>query len=201
MKSNFKKKWIIANTIAMLVAYLIYTPIAHGFTGSHTKDLTSFQMVMHVIALGTVAFIVFYAQRSVLSKYTFISWKRITISIIIFIIMFWIGYYQPFYIGPDTDSIISYLVLGSALWIGNIPTKNHPIATIIAILSFSFGAFIGQLLLFAIVTALDATPNVQENIWHSIYWLSIGVTAGLIGGWLSGIALYKMLIRNETKIE
>jgi len=65
----FKGKWILANTLAMLISCFFYTLIAHGITGSHEHELTSEQLVAHSIALTFVTLNIFLSQRYVLKDY------------------------------------------------------------------------------------------------------------------------------------
>ena len=37
MLTSFVRAWIMQNTAALLVAYVLYTPIAHGITGGHAS--------------------------------------------------------------------------------------------------------------------------------------------------------------------
>lgn len=64
-ESSFPRRWTIANTLALLMAYILYTPIAHGLSGAHPRGLSTFQVVMHSMALAIVAASVAFAQRSV----------------------------------------------------------------------------------------------------------------------------------------
>ncbi len=63
MLTSFPRAWIVHNTAALLVAYVLYTPIAHGVTGGHaTRELSVSQLAAHSIALATVG--VFCVHRS-----------------------------------------------------------------------------------------------------------------------------------------
>lgn len=198
-KMSFKGKWILFNTLAMLISYLFYTPIAHGMTGAHEHDMTSEQIVAHCIAHAFVALILFISQRQVLKEYIDISWRRIVLSIIVFLGLFYFGYYQEIIPGGlDTDILFGYLALGSGLWIGIVPFKGNELATIVAILSFPFASFIGELILFMVVTNFNIEFDAQSSVLHhSIFWVAVGVTTGLLGGWIGGQALSRILIAGE----
>lgn len=192
--ATFVRRWLIFNTIALLTAYVLYTPIAHGVTGAHGRDLTSAQLLAHSIALAVVAAIVAAAQRHVLVQFVTVTWARVAAAVVAFNIAFWIGYYQPFVIGPDTDILLGFLVLGSAIWLGNVPTKGHFVAAAIALLSFPFASFVGELCLVIAVTMFKFTPDLQASmIQHSLFWITVGGVTGLLGGWISGLALARML--------
>lgn len=198
---SFTGKWILANTSAMFVSYLLYTPIAHGITGGHEHYLTLDQLLAHIIALIVVAVILFLSQRYVLKKYINISWPRIIFSVVAFLILFYIGYYQEFIPGElDTDILMGYVVLGSGMWIGAVKTKGHWLAILIAVLSFPFASFIGEVLLFFFVTGLDLNLDLQfDALHHTIFWEVVGVTTGLLGGWISGLALSKVIGQIKEK--
>ncbi|MDX2046892.1 MAG: hypothetical protein SFU87_08900 [Chitinophagaceae bacterium] len=191
---SFKRRWIFANTTALFVSYLFYTPIAHGLTGTHGRHLTVQQLIAHTVALVVVALIVFVSQRFLLKTYINISWLRISLSIIIFVTFFWMGYYQELIPdGPDYDILFAYLILGTAMWLGKIPINGHWLATIIAVLSFPFASFIGVVILLLTITGFHIKFDVQTDAHHTIFWLTVGVTTGLLGGWISGMALWKIL--------
>lgn len=150
----------------------------------------------HVIAHTFVALTLFLSQRFVLKEYIHISWLRIVLSIFVFISLFYIGYYQEVIPGGlDTDILFGYLALGSGMWIGKIPFKGNELASIIAMLSFPFASFIGEVILLLIVTSFNIEFDVQSSMLdHSIFWLTVGVITGLLGGWIGGQALSRILI-------
>lgn len=63
---SFPKRWTIANTLALLLGYALYTPIAHGLAGGHPRGLNAFQVLTHSVALTAVGVSVAAAQRQVL---------------------------------------------------------------------------------------------------------------------------------------
>lgn len=96
--------------------------------------------------------------------------------------------------GPDTDILLSYFVLGSAVWLGNVPIDGHRIAGAVALLSFPIASVVAELCLIVAFTLLQITPAIQtSNIQHSVFWITVGGVTGILGGWLSGLALSRML--------
>ena len=53
----------------------------------------------------------------------------------------------------------------------------------------------GQLIIVGIVVVtFDRIPDLQTNrLMHSVYWISVGLSMGLIGGAISGPALRRLL--------
>ncbi len=200
-KKVFLKKWITANTVGMLIAYLLYTPIAHGITGGHENNLTTNQLVAHCIALAVVGLILFLFQKSILKNFIKISSTRILASIFTFIVLFWVGYYQTLIPdGPDFDILFGYLALGSGMWFGLVPFKNNKIPFLIALLSFPLASFIGEVIFLLIVTGLKIELDLQSGmLHHSLFWITVGVTTGLVGGWISGKALFSVLRKSGNK--
>lgn len=194
-KRVFLKKWIFTNTLALFVGYLLYTPIGYGFTGTHGREMTTEQIAAHCVALAVVGLILFISQRSVLRHFIPINRIKIAIAALTFIGLFWFGYYQTIIPGGlDYDILFSYLALGSGLWISTIPFSKNKMSWVIALLSFPFASFIGELILFIIYTSFDLNMDVQSNTTnHSIFWITVGVTTGLLGGLISGNMLYRML--------
>ena len=155
------------HTAALLAGYLLYTPIAHGVTGGHeARALTEAQLIAHSVALAAVAVLVAMAQRRVPVPFALVTWRRVVLAAVAFEIAFWLGYYQPWIEGPDTDIPLCYVVLGSAVWLGNIPTKGHRVAAMVALLSFPVASIVGEVGLLVVFTSLQVTPA-MENKHHS----------------------------------
>ncbi len=198
---GFARQWLIANTVAMLIAFLMYSPIAHGITGGHGRDLTPAQIAAHSLAYAIAGVIVATAQRGVLNTIRPVARSRIAIVPVTFIAASWIGTYQTVVLpGWDTDILLGFLVLGSGVWIGSVPTKGHRIAALIALLSFPVASLVGELCLLAAFTMLGITPALQTSeIQHSVFWITVGGVTGILGGWLSGMALARMLPSHVTQ--
>jgi hypothetical protein len=193
-ESPFPRRWTIANTLALLISYVLYTPIAHGLSGPHPRGLNAIQILMHSIALAIVAVAVAISQRRELSRYVSVPWTRAPLAVIGFISAFWAGSYQPWLTGPDWDILFGSFVLGSAAFLGVVPAREHRVATIIAVLAFPVACFLGQVMILGVVVAIGIVPDLQASmVQHSVYWISVGVSMGAIGGWISGLALRRML--------
>lgn len=192
--ASLARRWFCWNAVAWLTGYVVYTPIAHGVTGGHDRDLTPQQVVAHCIALAVVAIIVAAAQRRALRPDVSVSWARLVLAAAAFNLAFWIGYYQPFVRGPDTDILFGFLALGSAVWLGRVPTAGHRVAAFIALLSFPAASVIAELGLIITFSLLGITPAVQTSeIQHSVFWITVGGITGILGGLVSGLALARMV--------
>jgi hypothetical protein len=193
-ESPFPRRWTIANTLALLISYVLYTPIAHGLSGPHPRGLNAIQILMHSIALAIVAVAVAISQRRELSRYVSVPWTRAPLAVIGFISAFWAGSYQPWLTGPDWDILFGSFVLGSAAFLGVVPAREHRVAAIIAVLAFPVACFLGQVMILGVVVAIGIVPDLQASmVQHSVYWISVGVSMGAIGGWIGGLALRRML--------
>lgn len=193
-ESSFPRRWTIANTLALLIGYILYTPIAHGLSGPHPRGLNAFEILMHSIALAVVAVLVATAQRRELNRYVSVPWTRVPLAAIGFISAFWAGFYQPWLTGPDWDILFGSFILGSAAFLGVVPAKERKLLAIVAVLAFPVGCFLGQLMMVGVVVATGIVPDIQgSTLQHSIYWITLGVSMGAIGGWISGLALGRML--------
>ncbi|MEM7298076.1 MAG: hypothetical protein AAF391_07400, partial [Bacteroidota bacterium] len=120
----------------------------------------------------------------------------IVVSVIAFIVLFWFGYFQQFIPdGPDYDILFAFLVLGSGTWIGSLSFKGRPVQLILALVAFPVASFMGQLILFTLVVGLELFElELQTSIVdETIIWLSVGLTTGLLGGWVNGKMLAKVL--------
>jgi hypothetical protein len=187
------RRWFRWNSMAWLIGFVLYTPIAHGVTGGHAGGLTPAQMLAHSIAVSVVAVIVAGAQRRALAPFVSVPWIRVLVSPVAFNAGYWIGTYLP--TDLDTDILLGFLALGSAVWLGVVPINGHRLSATVALLSFPVASFIAELALFGVVVALlGITPDLQGSmLWHSIFWVTVGGVSGILGGWLSGYALAKML--------
>lgn len=195
MPNRFVSRWVLLNTAALLAGYVLYTPIAHGITGGHeSQALTATQLATHSIALAVVAVFVATAQRRALAQFVSVRWTRALVAAVVFNIAFWVGYYQPWVQGPDTDILLGFLVLGSAVWLGSVSMRGHRVAALIALLSFPVASFVGELFLFVAFTVLGVTPAFQSSaLQHNLFWITVGGVTGILGGWMSGLALARML--------
>ena len=198
--NKIRNHWILANTLALLIGYSLYTPIAHGFTGGHDRQMTTDQLIAHCIALAVVGLIVFFSQRIVLKHYLNISLLRVLFSTVLFIAFFWFGYYQTIIPdGPDYDILFAYFILGCSLWIGKIPWKGNQVRTILAILIFPLASIVGEVIFLLFVIGFNIELDMQNGLLHhTLFWLTVGVTTGLLGGWLSSRVLFNMLELKET---
>jgi hypothetical protein len=195
---SFLRRWIITNTLALSITYILYTPIAHGLSGAHPRGLNAFQILMHSIALGIIAVVVAIAQRRELSRYVSVPWTRVPLAVLGFVAAFWAGSYQPWLGGPDWDILFGSFVLGSTVFLGVVPAREHRLAAIVAALAFPVGCFLGQLIVLGVVVATGIVPDLQASmLQHSVYWISVGVSMGAIGGWISAIALSRMLPKSS----
>jgi hypothetical protein len=196
---SFAGRWTTANTLALLFGYVLYTPIAHGPTGSHPQGLSAAQILAHSVALAIVAILVVAAQRLALKPHGPVPWTRIPLAAAAFTAAFWIGSYQPWLTGPDWDILFGSFVLGNAAWPGVVPARGHRLAAVVAFLGFPVGCFIGQLMILSVVVVTGFIPNLQaSNLQHSAYWVMLGVSMGVIGGSISGSALGRMLTQTAT---
>jgi hypothetical protein len=196
---RFPRRWVIANTLALLFGYVLYTPIAHGLGGDHPGGLTGYQVFTHSIGLAVVAVSVLAAQRYVLQPWIAVPSTRFPTAAAAFIAAFFAGAYQPWLGGPDWDIMFGSVVLGNAAFVGLVPMRRHPIASTVAVLAFPIGCFSGQLIILGIVVlTLDGIPDMQRSrLAHSAYWISVGLAMGLIGGAISGPALRRLLASVE----
>jgi hypothetical protein len=193
---SFPQRWVIANTLALLFGYVLYTPIAHGIGGDHPQGMSAFQILTHSIALAVVAVSVFAAQRHVLRPYVAVPLRRLPLAVIAFVAAFFAGSYQPWLRGPDWDILVGSVVLGSAAFLGLVPMRRHPWASTIALVAFPVGCFLGQLIVVTIALAVYSgkIPDVQgSRPLHSVYWISVGVSMGVVGGLIGGLALRRLL--------
>lgn len=187
------QRWFLSNSAAWSIGFVLYTPIAHGVTGAHPGGLTPPQVVAHAIAVAVVGVIVAGAQRWALSPFVPVPRIRVLVTAVAFNIGYWVGSFVP--IDWDTDVLLGFLALGSAVWVGIVPTNGHRLSAAVALLSFPVASVVIELALFGIVVSLfDVTPDLQTSmLWHSIFWITVGAGSGILGGWLSGLALAKML--------
>ena len=200
LKYSFIRLWIKSNTIAFFLAYLLYTPIAHGFTGGHGRYLTPLEIFTHSIALIVVGLLVFWFQKKALAGIIDVGPKRMVFSIVLFVIFFWVGYYVPFLpAGPDYDILFGYAVLGCGSWLGVASIRKHWALQIIGFLCFPFASFLGELILYIFFTTTGIEWNMQEGMfYHILFWLVVGITTGLVGGAISGTVINRIFVDSKN---
>jgi hypothetical protein len=192
---SFTKRWLAANTLALLLGYLLYTPIAHGIGGDHPGGMSAFQILTHSIALAVVAMLLLAGQRLALRPHLAVPMGRVPLAAVAFVALFLAGSNQPWLGGPDWDILFGSVVLGSAAFVGLVPLRRSPWAATFALLGFPIGCLAGQLIIGGIVLAtFDEVPDLQSSrLLHSAYWISIGLAMGLIGSAIGGPALRGLL--------
>jgi hypothetical protein len=195
------QRWFLWNSLAWLIGFVAYTPIAHGLTGAHPGGLTPAQIAAHSIAVAVVGVIVAGAQRRALAPFVSVPWTRVPVTAVAFNIGYWIGSYLP--IDWDTDILLGFLALGSAVWVGVIPINGHRLSAAVALLAFPVASVVIELALVGVVVSLlGFTPDLQASaLQHSIFWITVGGGSGILGGWLSGLALARMLPQPNDKAE
>ncbi|ANM30311.1 hypothetical protein ABI59_13105 [Acidobacteria bacterium Mor1] len=191
---GFARTWLVGNTLALMAGYLLYTPIGHGFTGGHGRELNGAQLVSHTLALSVVALFVALAQRRMLAPHARVPASRIPLAILLFVGLFWAGYYLPLPFGLDWDILFGFTALGASIWIGHLRVGGHPIAALVAFLAFPAASFLGEVIIYLVVINLGLEPKIgTDPIMHSVFFLTVALTTGLVGGGLSGKALERML--------
>jgi hypothetical protein len=191
---SVSSRWFRWNAAAWVTGFILYTPIAHGLTGAHPEGLTAAQVAAHSLAVAVVGVIVAAAQRRALSPDVAVSWVRVPIAAVAFNIGYWTGSEQPYLPGWDMDIILGFLALGSAAWLGCVPSKGHRVAAAIALLSFPVASIVIELGLVIAVSLSEITPDLQASTFqHSIFWITVGGGSGVLGGWVSGLALARMV--------
>lgn len=197
---TLSQRWFLWNSLAWLIGFVLYTPIAHGVTGAHPDGLTPPQIVAHSIAVAVVGIIVAGAQRRALAPFVSVPWVRVLVTAVAFNIGYWIGSYLP--IDWDTDILLGFFALGSAVWVGIIPINGHRLSAAIALLAFPIASVVIELALVGVVVSLPGfTPDLQAStLQHSVFWITVGGGSGILGGWLSGLALARMLPSESDKV-
>jgi xanthine/uracil permease len=58
------------------------------------------------------------------------------------------------------------------------------------------------MMMVGIALATGIVPDLQaSHLQHSAYWIGVGVSMGVIGGGISGMALHRMLPESERLVE
>ena len=193
-RKSFTLRWALFNFGAWTLGFALFTPIGHGVTGNHGRDLSLDQIIAHSVGLSLVALLVSSSQIFALRSWCNLSWIRIPIAVVAFNVAFWLGYYQSIIEGPDTDILLGFLVLGCVTWIGRIGGFKHPVTTLVALISFPIASFVGEVLVLLGFLSTGIEPDIHHNLWHhSLFWIVVGMITGGIGGFVSGKVLSNLL--------
>lgn len=179
------KKWIVANLAVVVVAYILYAPLAHGFTGGHGYSITFAQFLAHTIALSWVSIAVGTIQVRLLRSFLVIPTKNFLLYMLAFNLAFWIGYYSKI---PGLDSLLMFPILGCGLWIFNEKFAQCSWQAFIKVpFMHLVGVIIGIGLIAVVNTQIPIVANSQKNIWaHGSLWLLVGIPSMLLGTYQSG---------------
>ena len=189
---EFRRRWWVANSLAFTAAHVLFSPIAHGITGDHGDDPTLSQLIAHIVAQSLAAAIIVGSQVGVLRRYLQISNHRIWISAVILPI---IHNVLISLFGPPWEWIAAFIALSLISWIG-LPLTGSRIwlRSIAVVLSYSIGLAVGVFVVYGIFIDLGiATVRIATFLEHTLFWISLGSTTGIVGGYLSGRPLSKLL--------
>ena len=196
---EFRRRWWVANTFAFVVAHALFSPIAHGITGDHGDDLAISQLVAHITAQTLAAVIIVGSQIAVLRQYVQVSSHRIWFAAI-FLPIIHNGLISLF--GPPWEWIAAFIALSMISWLG-LPLTGPRIwlrsATVI--LSYLIGLAAGVFGVYGVLIDLGiATIQIATFLEHTLFWLAIGSMTGIVGGYLSGWPLSKLLgVRSQSE--
>ena len=191
-RSRLRHRWWFANAAVLSIAFLFFSVIGHGITGPHGDDLTSAQDVAHTLGLIVVGLMVFPAQRFALKPWMRVSFPRILIATLLFTIAFQFGakVYRP-----PVDWILGFTVLGTAAWIHIQGLKGRRLVwTVATIIAFCMGLVLTTPIMFAAIRTGVFDPDSPSLLDHTVTWvLGAGMT-GIIGGYISGWPLSRLML-------
>lgn len=188
---SFRRRWWLANSAGFIGGHLVYSLVGHGFTGTHGDKLTLAQYAAHTIGLITVAAILFPLQRAALRGCVQVSRARMLIGTCVFIAAFWLGAET---LGPPADWILGFTVLGTASWIGQHRMRG---AQALWALGAVIGFWIGIAAIYPVgrtAISLGLNPDSVTLFDHTILWLILGGTTGVVGGFVSAWPLSRMFV-------
>jgi len=190
------RRWWLGNSVGFVVAYLLYSHIAHGFTGPHEATLSAAQLVSHSIAVLVAVLLVTWAQLVALRRTVRANLRRVALTAVVFVSAFWFGW---FVIGAPADFFLAYAVTAIAAWVEPTFLRWPRILKVLLVLVATlFGTFVGMGLYFTLAGAGVVTIDVMNGtVWqHTIFWLFAGGSTGILGGLLSGLVLASLPIRH-----
>ena len=190
--SRMRRRWWFANATTLTVAFVLFSLIGHGITGPHGDELTSAQDIAHTIGLIVVGLVVFPAQRLALEPLVSVSFPRILVATLLFTGVFQFGakVYRP-----PADWILGFTVLGTAAWVHIQGFKGRRLVwTFATIIAFCMGMVLTTPIMFTAIRAGVFDPDSPSLLDHTLTWvLGAGMT-GIIGGYLSGWPLSRLLV-------
>ena len=194
-RSRLRRRWWFANAAALIIAFVFFSLIGHGFTGHHGDDLTLAQDIAHTIGLIVVGLIVFPVQRLALKPWMVVSFPRILTATLLFTAVFQFGAkaYRP-----PADWILGFTVLGTAAWIHIGGFKQRRLLwTFATIIAFCMGMVLTTPIMFTAIRAGLFDPDSPSLLDHTLTWvLGAGMT-GIIGGYVSGWPLSRLLVSTQ----
>jgi len=191
-QSALANRWWRANAVAFFIAYVVYTPIAHGVTGSHPGPLSTSQLAAHTIGLVVVSVMVLSAQLWALGRNASDEWRRIGLGSAAFVAAFWLGWYS---VGVPADVFVSYTVLATASWISSQHIRGAKfLRSGLVVIGMLAGTALGIAIFVGLAKIGLFVLNTQSSaISHTAVWLCIALGTGCVGGFLSGRVLPRAL--------
>lgn len=186
---DFRRRWWLANSVSFGVGLAAFSLLGHGITGAHGDELTAAQYAAHTVGLLAASILVLIAQRKALRSLREVSAIRIAIGSLASVAVFWLGVEV---IRPPFDWILAFTVLGTAAWI-RLP--HHEEGKMIWILATIGSYWIGICAALALVITWDTTlsPDPASLLDHTTGFVIVGTATGVVGGYLSGRTLGRLL--------
>ena len=196
VERTFRRRWWLANVAGFFLGHLAFSLIGHGITGPHGDELTWSEYSAHTAGLLAAAAVIFALQRAVLLLHVAVTRRRIVIGTATLVAGFWLGAET---VGPPADYLLSFTILGSALWIGATGWRRTLwLWNIAGVLSFPVGLAAATFVVLSAIKTGVFDPESPSLLQHTIGWLLGATTTAVVGAYLSGWPLAHLLVRGAA---
>lgn len=191
-------RWMLANSVGFLIAWGVFSPLAHGLTGDHDDSLTLSQFMAHTLGLIEVGAVIALTQRMIFRRLASVGNWSVCATAVILPVTFWIGYYTA---GIPYDLMLAFATIGV---IGGFALRTHLQRGNLWLLANSLGFIAG----FAITAA--ATYPISDHllgafggglIGHTCLFLYIGGVGGTTSGAITGLALTTLALVKRVNLQ
>lgn len=186
--------WMLANSAGFLIAWGVFSPLAHGLTGDHGDDLTLWQFVAHTVGLIEVGAVIALIQKIILRRLARVGNWSVWAMAFTMPVMFWIGYYAA---GVPYDLLLSFTTIGV---IGGLALRPHVHWGNQWLLANTSGFIAGfSIMAAATYPMADYLMGVRGGglIGHTCLFLYIGAVGGAASGAITGLAMAILMRRSQ----
>ena len=193
--AKLRTRWWLYCSAGFIMGHVLFGLIGHGFTGPHEGRPTGASALAHTLGLVVAGLTVFTSQRVGLRPWLQISKMRLIIATLSYVVAFQLAAYV---LRPPFDHVFGTPVLGVAAWITLDRLKgSRALLTASVVGSFWLGIVVAAIIFEAVLPTVGWELDSSSLTGHTMSWLIGGSAAGVVGGYVSGWPLSRLLLASS----